>query len=397
VSEDENAEKPSDDGEASDSTDEPQEAVEAEVREPTPEEPKRVRRPSGRPWDAIYPKVGRDVAGIIGKGKMLENYFNVPDLGRLSFLDAAAKPWLSSLPSQSLLGKVVGDFMQPIVEPSWMKSIAFLNSDAYKLAGVGQSTLTKFSSVLFKHADFGWNTNAAALFAEEQFSWLKHIAPTFDFLARLYPANLRGIEGLDFEEVETVVMLDGIALYGVPRQEIAEKLIRAGSSAARREVLGRRWKAISADCRAAVESCTSSAPTVAPYLAFALAALDALDAGHPRAAQAMAATVLDTVVNGYLGVQRYKYTPNKSGTRTNAEYQELEIRRFIATAPLWQAYQSYDAGKGEAVPTTFSRHASVHGVSAKQYSRRNAVQAVLFVSSLLLFLDEEDRRNKGRP
>ncbi len=389
-------EDPSDDDETSDSSDEPQEPVEAEARELTSEEPKRVRRPSGRTWDAIYPKVGRDVADIIGKGKILENYFNVPDLGRFNFLDSAAKPWLSTLPSQSLLGKVVGDFMRPVVEPSWMKSIAFLNSDAYKLAGLGQSTLTKFSSVLFKHADFGWNTNAAALFAEKQLSWLKDIAPTFDFLARLYPANLRGIEDLDFEEVEAVVMLDGIALYGVPRREIAEKLIRAGSSAARREVLGRRWKAISADCRVAVESCTSASPMVAPYLAFALASLDALDAGHPKAAQAMAAAVLDTAVNGYFGKQRYDLTPNRKRTRTNDEYQDFEVRKFIATAPLWQAYQNYWAEDGDPIPTTFSRHASVHGVSAKQYSRRNAVQAVLFVSSFLLFLDEEARRNKGR-
>jgi len=56
---------------------------------------------------------------------------------------------------------------------------------------------------------------------------------------------------------------------------------------------------------------------------------------------------------------------------------------------LWQAYQKYKTEDGDPIPTTFSRHASVHGVSAKQFSRRNAVQAVLFLSSLLVFLDEE--------
>jgi len=54
-----------------------------------------------------------------------------------------------------------------------------------------------------------------------------------------------------------------------------------------------------------------------------------------------------------------------------------------------QAYQKYKTEDGDAIPTTFSRHATVHGVSQRQFPRRNAVQAVLFVSSLLVFLDEE--------
>lgn len=48
-----------------------------------------------------------------------------------------------------------------------------------------------------------------------------------------YPPNLRQIDGLRWEEVESVVMVDGIALYGVPRSSIAEALIRADSAAKR--------------------------------------------------------------------------------------------------------------------------------------------------------------------
>jgi hypothetical protein len=191
---------------------------------------------------------------------------------------------------------------------------------------------------------------------------------------------------LEFEEVEAVVMLDGIALYGLPRQELAEKLIRAETTAARRAILGRRWRAVSADCRAAVDACNSS--TVAPYVSFAVAALDALDGEHTEAAQALAASLLDTVVNGYFGKQRSGLTPNGK-TTTPAEYEKFTLREFIVFAPLWQAYQKYKIEDGDPIPNTFSRHASVHGVSARQFSRRNAVQAVLFVSSLLLFLDEE--------
>jgi hypothetical protein len=394
VSDDEDAQEPAQADETSDSADEMQESAPGEGPEPTPEAPKRVRQPPGQTWDGIYPKLNRDVANIIGKGKIFDKYFSDLNLGRFSALDAAFKPVLGRLSSRSLLESVVGDFMLPVVEPSWLKQFSFINSDIYKLAGVGQWALTDVTSSIFKHADFGLNTNVAALFATQQLSWLKDISSTLEFLRTgFYPLNLRDIQDLEFEEIEKVVMLDGIALYGVPRQDIAEKLIRADSAAARRDILGRRWKAISADCRVAVDGCTSTA--VAPYLTFAEAALDALDADNPKAAQALAALVLDTVVNGYFGAQRYALTPNKT-TTTTVEYEKFNMREFIAFAPLWKSYQKFKNSDGDSVPTTFSRHASVHGVSAKQYSRRNAVQAVLFVSSLLMFLDEEARRNEGQ-
>lgn len=44
---------------------------------------------------------------------------------------------------------------------------------------------------------------------------------------------------------------------------------------------------------------------------------------------------------------------------------------------------------GDPIPATFSRHTSVHGVGARQFSRRNEEQAVLSLSSLLVLLVEE--------
>ena len=265
-----------------------------------------------------------------------------------------------------------------------------INSDIYRMSGLGQSNLTKFGSVLAKNVDFGFDKTAAKLvqqYAGEQNSWLKTIGSR---LAKIkisfYPDNLEAIDDLAFEDVEAVVMLDGIALYGVPRTEIAEKLVRAETTAERRNVLGRRWKAIASDCRGSLGACTST--SVAAHVKFCLRAVDALEAGHVEAAQTLAASTLDTVVNGYFGKQRYHLTPNKK-TTTASEYEKFTLREFIAFAPLWQAFQKYKTEEGDPIPHTFSRHASVHGVSAKQFSRRNAVQAVLFLSSLLVFLDEE--------
>ena len=412
----EEREKPEEGGEGGDPASElaeelskpvPEEEEEGQTFELSPEQAEKLRL-MARIQEVLSPKL----VDVLGKSAFLRNYADIAKLGRfilpqatfnLSGISRMAadmdKFGRLNLPNWVLKGGLGPDFtssalssLMPAlsIEPSWMKQMKLINSDVYKLSGLGQSNLTSLSSILTKNLDFGFEKTAAKLaaqFATQQTSWLNTIGP---LLARLntsfYPSNLQDIEDLEFEEVEAVVMLDGIALYGLPRQELAEKLIRAETTAARRAILGRRWRAISADCRAAVDACNSS--TVAPYVSFAVAALDALDGEHTEAAQALAASLLDTVVNGYFGKQRFDLTPNRK-TTTPAEYEKFTLREFIVFAPLWQAYQKYKIEDGDPIPNTFSRHASVHGVSARQFSRRNAVQAVLFVSSLLLFLDEE--------
>lgn len=257
----------------------------------------------------------------------------------------------------------------------------------------GLSTQGKFAGIvaqLTKSIDFGVLGNASKIagnFVDLHASWLKDLGPALAAMrATFYPKNLREVEDLDFDAVETLTMSDGIPLYGIPRAEIAASLIGADSMGERRRILGTRWKPISADCRAVIDSCSSR--TVARHIPFARLALDALDAGHTAPAQALAASLIDTIVTDYFGKDRTKYTPHPKGKRTTDAYYELTIRDLIAFAPIWQAYQQFDKAKGDKVPTTFSRHASAHSVSARQYSRRNAVQGLMLVCSLLYRIDE---------
>lgn len=287
-------------------------------------------------------------------------------------------------------------WQKQFAQSAWQKQFKVINSDIFKGTSFGQSNLNLIASQLTRNVDFGLSksfSRIAEQFAAQQSAWLKSIGPTLERLkASFYPPNLRGIEGLKFEEVEQVVMLDGIPLYGVPRTSIAEALIRAEGAAKRREILGRRWKAISADCRAAVVGSESEA--VVPFAPAAVAALDALDSGHTAAAQALAGSLLDSIVNTYFGQDRYKYTPNRK-TTTIAAYAELRVREFIAFAPIWQAWQRFFASEGDPIPTTFSRNATVHTVSSKQFSRRNAVQGLMLGCSLLFFLDEQAARRQS--
>lgn len=288
---------------------------------------------------------------------------------------------------------MVASAIKPILEAqaAWQKQFPVINSDIFKNHALAQSNLNLIASQLTKSIDFGIAESVAkiaAQFTAQQAAWLKSIGPAIASMrAAFYPANLRSIEGLKFEEVEQVAMVDGIPLYGVPRTSTAEALIRADGASKRREILGRRWKTISADCRDAMESCTSEA--VAPYVHFTVAAIDALDAGHTEAAQALAGSLVDAILSSYFGKDRYKYTPDKKGKRTKDAYDEFSVRQFIAFAPMWQTYQQFFVTDGDKVPATFSRNATAHTVSRRQFNRRNAVQGLLVACSLLYRLNEE--------
>jgi hypothetical protein len=262
--------------------------------------------------------------------------------------------------------------------------------EALAKQAISQAQFAKLSLQLTKTVNFGLSETVAKIaqqHAARQATWLKSLGPTLARLsASFYPPNLRAIEGLRFEGVEKVVMADGIALYGVPRTAIADALIRAESAARRREILGRRWTAISADCRTAVTAC--DAEEVGAYVPIAVAALDALDDGHTAAAQALVGSLLDSLVNTYFGRDRYRFTPNKKNTTTVA-YEEFTIREFVAFAPIWQAWQQFYPDKNDPIPGTFSRNATAHTVSSRQFNRRNAVQGLLLACSLIYFLDEQ--------
>lgn len=277
------------------------------------------------------------------------------------------------------------------LEADWKKKISAMlpavkaHAEWQKRIDALMPKALKFSTIDFTVFD------ASLRIVEQQTAWLGNLDTAIAAMqASFYPRNLRAIADLEWEDVEQVVMVDGIPLYGVVRTEIAEALIRADSTDERREILGHRLADISADCRTAVQACTSV--PVASYVPFVINALDALDAGYTEPAQALAGSLVDTIVSGYFGDNRTKYTPHPRGNRTTAAYDEFTVREYIAFAPIWQAYQQFHADEGDPVPTTFSRHATAHAVSAEQYTERNAIQALMLVCTLLHRFDEEGQK-----
>jgi hypothetical protein len=106
-------------------------------------------------------------------------------------------------------------------------------------------------------------------------------------------------------------------------------------------------------------------------------------------------SLIDSLLTAYFGKDRKNYTPDKRGKRTTKAYEAFTIRQFLAFAPMWQVYQQFWAEDGDRIPATFSRNATAHSVSPRQFNQRNAIQAALFATSLVYFLDEQASRRKA--
>lgn len=56
-------------------------------------------------------------------------------------------------------------------------------------------------------------------------------------------------------------------------------------------------------------------------------------------------------------------------------------------APIWNSHMKFFGHAGDEPPTEYSRHASVHGVSRRQYKLENCIQALMLVTSLLVYIE----------
>jgi len=221
--------------------------------------------------------------------------------------------------------------------------------------------------------------------------WERHLFPVLaaigkNFLGAVFPANLREIDGVDLTAVLDAGRHEGIALYGVPRASTAQSILSAGDPQARRAVFGRKFDSIAADDLSALE--TISAPQVAVHASMLRSAIEAAQAGHTRAAQALATCVLDAAVFDLVEADISAYARARKRDPERRAEAELTLRDALVILPLIHAFVVYRRKDGDPVPRTYSRNATVHHPGPRQYSRRNAAQALLLTTSVLLYADE---------
>ncbi|WP_433676886.1 hypothetical protein [Microbacterium gorillae] len=210
----------------------------------------------------------------------------------------------------------------------------------------------------------------------------------------LLPPNLKDhADEIRASQVHEFVEQEGIPLYLVPRGRTALRLLRAKDLAERRRVLGDCYESLMEDCAAVLEQADHE--VVSDELGFALDGLGAMRAGHTRSAQAMFTVTLDTLIYRFYPDRKARgvITNRKRGADVPDEIDEMGVRDAFVWLPIWNAHEEFWKHKGDKVPHYYSRHASVHGVSSRQFSKRNCIQVLMLVASLIGYADRIARES----
>ncbi|MEV0059388.1 hypothetical protein [Nocardia sp. NPDC050718] len=226
----------------------------------------------------------------------------------------------------------------------------------------------------------------------------KALGPLFDPKAfqglnrALLPPNLKEhADEIWASDVHEFVEREGIPLYLVPRGRTALRLLRAKDRAGQRRVLGDCYESLIEDCAVVLEQADHE--VIRDELSFALDGLGAMRVGHTRSAQAMFTVTLDTLIYRFYPDRKARgvITNRKKGAGVPEEIDEMGVREAFVWLPIWNAHEEFWKHKGDRVPHYYSRHASVHGVSSRQFSKRNCIQVLMLVTSLIGYADRVAR------
>ncbi len=284
--------------------------------------------------------------------------------------------WIGKMLAESAAVRMRPVLPRIVVDSPLIRMTAFTENLRRQMAG-----LTGFNDMVRKALE-----PLAATYRPPQ--WHSVFASLGDVINRLYPENLRDVRP-DLDDLEELLVEEGIPLMWVPGPQTVRALLDAPDAAARRRIIGRRWKGIVNDCEAVLEEVTH--PDVQNARGFALDVARALRAGHTSAAQALAANLLDSLLQRHFDqAARVRLTKNDfKTTGVKFKFEDYKFKVACTFAPVWYAHAKYFPKNGDPIPRTFGRHPSAHGVSRTQYSRINAVYALMLVTSVIKFFDTE--------
>lgn len=206
------------------------------------------------------------------------------------------------------------------------------------------------------------------------------------FEASLPPNWPRGGSTLIPSNLEELLLDEGLALAWVPPERTVERVFNADTAAKRRDIIGRHWKPIGIASQHEIGQIDT--PHLAGHVVFAREAASTLLSGSHRASQALSANLLDTILRTeFDDASRIEITSQKR----RLDIEEYPLRVAIVLAGVWGSYGQFWPTNGDTIPHRYSRHGSAHGVSRRQYSRVNAVIALMHIVSLLRLLDTDLR------
>ena len=212
-----------------------------------------------------------------------------------------------------------------------------------------------------------------------------------DEYAASLPSNWidAGLEDYDYGLLEQLILDEGLALAWVVEPDLLTQLLTAESESERREMLAKHWEEVTDHCCKLLDKVTSQ--KLAEWRGFALKVAHALRHDNPEAAQALAASLIETML-----VDNFTYGGKRERMkRENRPQISLgAISRGIVYGGLWGVFLRFRTDR-DPIPSRFSRHASAHAVSTTQYTLTNSVIAFMHVVAYLYLWQEGDIEEKA--
>lgn len=211
------------------------------------------------------------------------------------------------------------------------------------------------------------------------------------------PPNLRQAgDDINFSQVLDFLEEEGIPLYLIPRASVGRRLLKATSHQSRRKVLNDCFKTIVQDCEALLDTCSDE--LIKTEVHFVRDGLGALHAGSHASAQAIFTVTLDTLIQRFYPErsERQVITNRKKDGPPPDALKDKGLREAYVWLPIHNAHEEFWKHKGHRVPNVYSRHASVHGVSRVQFNKRNCIQSLMLVTSLIGYANMLAQQHRKR-
>ncbi len=221
----------------------------------------------------------------------------------------------------------------------------------------------------------------------------------------LRPRNWHG-SGLNPDDVLQMADETGIPVVWVPPTEVLIEIVAAEPNDRIRVLVSHEDKVLD-HCEALLERCGD--PELRDSRTLVECALAAFRAGHHEAAMALAVAVAESLafwvseiptlthdseeewdahekkLNGGRNLRyRYSVAPGSLDQIAAKEHKSrFDVMRHALLAPIRKFFTPFDAGDGEPLPATMSRHATVHRPTVAHLSRSNALLSVMLCVSYL--------------
>lgn len=202
-------------------------------------------------------------------------------------------------------------------------------------------------------------------------------------------------------ELEQLQIEEGIPLAWVPPNGVLRRVLHAKSAAARRRIIAGEADTILSACSKELRRLQSG--EAKEWRRSAVEAARAMKSGYWRAGQALVAIALDTAADAFVRpyfsdatrhLRNGEPNPPGSSARTFPAWHEVDDpRALLVLHSLYGAFHTYRVKSGDPVPRQFTRHGTVHSMGGSQYSKGNALIALMHLVGLLCLIEDGETAN----